>query len=355
MERTMFEITEGLNAEGIVCDVLCSNTKPINEETRFDDYTVYRTASYWRINSVSVTPNLIKKLWQLHKKYDIIQVHHPDPMAFLALYIVRPSCKIVVHWQSDIVRQERMLKFFMPLQNWVLDRADAIIAASRAYAEHSPHLQPYLDKTTIIPIGISEEAFHADADAVEKIKEHYQHKKIILSFGRLVTYKGFDVLIEAAQYLSDDYVILIGGGGPEENNLSNEITKYKLENKVHLLGHVKEEEKYNYFQAATLFCLPSVTKAEAFGVVLIEAMAFGKPIVSSKIAESGMTWVNQDNITGLQVAPRSPKALATAIETICDDPILYQTFSDNALERYQTRFTRKIMVNTLKQLYQKIL
>jgi rhamnosyl/mannosyltransferase len=147
---------------------------------------------------------------------------------------------------------------------------------------------------------------------------------------------------------------LIGGSGIEEPTLAESINKYGLKERVHLLGHVKEEEKYNYFQAASIFCLPSVTKAEAYGVVLIEAMAFGKPIVSSKIDESGMVWVNQDQVTGLQVPPRSPEALAKAIEQIGDTPELYQKFSDNGQKRYRDIFTRKTMIDALNRLYQKI-
>ena len=355
MERTMFEITEGFNARGIKCDVLCSNTKPKSEISQFDGYTAYRAATYGLINSAPISPKLISKLWKIHKNYDIIHIHHPDPMAFLALYLVRPSSKIVIQWQSDIVRQAKMLKFFLPLQDWVLKRADRIIVASEAYARHSPHLKPYLEKAEIIPLGISDTSFHVDEVKAEQIKEKYLDKKIVLAFGRLVTYKGFEYLVEAAKYLGDDYVVLIGGGGIEEKNLSELISKYKLENKVHLLGHVDEGEKYSYYQAASLFCLPSVTKAEAYGIVLLEAMAFGLPIVSSRIEESGMTWVNQDKVTGLQVPPRSPKELAEAIEEIGNDSELYQKFSENAKKRYQKIFTREIMIDKLDNLYQKIL
>ena len=355
MERTMYEIVEGFNARNISCDVLCSNTKPQSETSDFGSYKAYRAASYGLIHSTPISPQLISKLWKIHKEYDVIQIHHPDPMAFLALFIVRPSCKIVVQWQSDIVRQEKMLNFFLPLQNWVLNRADAIIAASKAYAEHSPYLIPYLDKTEIIPIGICESELHTNDNNVKQIKNRYQGKKIVLAFGRLVTYKGFDYLVEAARYLDDDYVVLIGGGGPEEENLRELITKYHLDNKVYLLGHVDEKEKYDYYQASSLFCLPSVTKAEAYGVVLLEAMAFGKPIISSRIEESGMIWVNQDQVTGLQVPPRSPKELAQAIEKIGNDPELYQKFSENGKKRFQELFTRETMVDKLDTLYQKIL
>lgn len=355
MERTMYEITEGFNARGIECDVLCSNTKPQSEISQFDGYTAYRAATYGLLNSAPISPKLISRLWKIHKNYDIIHIHHPDPMAFLALYLVRPSSKVVIQWQSDIVRQAKMLKFFLPLQDWVLKRADKIIVASEAYAEHSPHLKPYLEKTEIIPLGISNETFQVDENEVAKIKRQYQGKKIVLAFGRLVTYKGFDDLIEAAKYLSDDYVVLIGGGGPEEKDLSSRIAKHKLGDKVHLLGHVKEEEKYNYYQAASLFCLPSVTKAEAYGIVLLEAMAFGLPIVSSRIEESGMTWVNQDKVTGILVPPRSPEALAGAIMKIGEDPEIYRKFSENCLERYRSVFTRETMIDTLNNLYQKVL
>ena len=354
IERAMYEITEGLNGIGVQCDVLCCNTKPFTEASNFKNYTVYRAASYGRINSATISPRLVTRLLKTHRDYDVIHVQHPDPMAFLALFIVRPSCKIVIHWQSDIVRQETMLKLFLPLQTWVLKRADKIIAATEAYANHSPYLKPYLDKTEIIPIGISDESFHTDEEKVNRIKKRYGDRKIILAFGRLVTYKGFDDLIASAQYLSDDYVILIGGGGPEEKNLSDRISKFKLNDKVHLLGNVEEEEKYNYFQASSLFCLPSVTKAEAYGVVLIEAMAFGKPIVSSKIEESGMVWVNQDKVTGIQVPPRSPRELARAIEMIGDNPELYQKLSDNSAKRYHDVFTRKKMIESLNKLYRKL-
>jgi len=354
MERTMFEIAEGFDDLGIECDVLCSNTKAENEISHYKNYTVYRAASFGLLNSTPISPSLVTKLKALCDSYDIIHVHHPDPMAFLALFLIRPSSKIVVQWQSDIVRQEKMLKLFLPLQNWVLNRADRIIVATDAYAKHSPHLRKYPDKIAIVPIGICRESLRTNKENVANIQSRYGEKKIVLTFGRLVSYKGFDYLIEAANNLGDDYIVLIGGSGPEEENLKKLISDNGLEEKVHLLGQVKEEEKYDYFSAASIFCLPSVTKAEAYGVVLLEAMAFGKPIVSSRIEESGMVWVNQDQVTGLQVPPRSPKLLAEAIKNIAGNPELYQKFSDNAKKRYDEIFTRSTMIEKLKKLYEEV-
>ncbi|MEA3491479.1 MAG: glycosyltransferase [Campylobacterota bacterium] len=355
MERAMFEITEGLNDKGVECDVLCSNTKLFNEESFFGNYTVYRTASYGILSSTSMSPNMIVQLWKRHKDYDVIDVHHPDPMAFLALFIVRPKTKLVIHWQSDIVRQQFLAKLFLPLQNWVLKRADRVILASETYGKHSPDIQNYLEKMEVVPIGIEDKSLQVDNKKREEIRSKYSNRKIILALGRLVTYKGFDNLVEAANYLDDDYIILIGGTGPEEESLTASIENHHLQERVKMLGYISEEEKYAYFDAATLFCLPSVTKAEAFGVVLIEAMAFGKPIVLSNIEGSGMNWVNQEGVTGLQVEPRDPKVLAQAIKKICSDRELYQLFSDNATQRFQDLFKREKMIDSLIKLYSSII
>jgi rhamnosyl/mannosyltransferase len=355
LEHVMYEITHGLNEDGIECNVLCSNTKPFYEESRFDNYSVYRTASYATISSTSITPQIIYKLFKIHKDYDIIHVHHPDPMTFLALFLVRPTAKVVVHWHSDIIRQQKTLKYFLPLQNWVLDFSTKIIATSQNYVDYSTHLQKFIDKVEVIPIGISDDKFITNTKDIDAIQKEYEGKKIILGMGRLVSYKGFSYLIESAKYLSDEYMILIGGSGPDEEALLRTIASHKLQNRVKLLGHISEQEKYNYFKASSLFCLASITKAEAFGVVLLEAMAFSKPIVSTNIKESGMSWVNKENVSGLQVDSKSPKLLANAFKKLLSDDKTYREFCDNSFKRYQTLFTKKEMIKSLKKLYTSIL
>lgn len=355
MERAMFEIVEGLNESGIECDVLCSNTINKNEISSFGSYQVHRTASYGILNSTSITPKLIYKLWKMGNSYDVIDVHHPDPMAFLAIFLVRPKAKLVIHWQSDIVRQKLMGKLFLPLQNWVLKRADRVILASQAYGENSADLKEYLSKMAVVPIGIDEKLLQVDNDKLQEIQKKYSGKKIIFALGRLVTYKGFDYLIEAAKYLDDNYIVLLGGKGPQEQNLLDLIEEYGVQNRVEMLGYISEEEKYAYFQASTLFCLPSVSKAEAFGVVLVEAMAFAKPTVLSHIKGSGMNWVCKNGVTGLQVEPRDAETLAQAIKAITADKSQYEEYSHNARERYEELFTREKMVELLTTLYRSIL
>lgn len=353
-QQVMFEISEGMTQNGHQCDVLCSNTKAVYEESSFDNYTVYRTPSYGILLSTSISPQLIYKLWKIHKNYDVIHVQAPDPLSFLALFLVRPTAKVVIHWQSDIVRQKKTLKYFIPLQNWVLSFADKIICTTDKYANNSSCLENFKEKTEVISLGISNEFLISNKENVKEIHKIYQNKKIIFGLGRLVSYKGFEYLVESAKYLDDDFVILIAGTGIEQNNLLNIIDNNNLHNKVKLLGYISAEEKNDYLEACFLFCLPSITKAEAFGVVIAEAMCFSKPVVSTNMQDSGVSWVNEDNETGLQVDTKSPQQLADAFNTLANNKDLYQTMCKNALIRYNNFFTREKMIQSLSKLFKSL-
>lgn len=354
-QQVMFETSEGVSKEGYICDVLCSNTEASYVEDIFENYTVFRTISYGIALSTSITPQLIYKLWQLDSKYDIIHVHAPDPMAFLALFLVRPKAKVIIHWHSDIVRQHRTRKFFLPLQNWVLRFADKVIVTSKNYARHSPDLKDFMNKVEIIPLGTSNYSNKSDKKNVEDIQKKYKNKKIILAVGRLVSYKGFKHLVESAKYLNDDFIILIVGKGYEEKSLLDIIFKNTLQDKVKLLGYISEQEKYDYLQACHLFCLPSITKAEAFGVAVIEAMSFSKPIISTNMFDSGISWVNKDGVTGIQVDIYSAEQLADAFKTISSDKSLYESMSKNSFLRYEKLFSEKKMIQSTIELYKSML
>jgi len=354
-QQVMFEISEGMGKEGYSCDVLCSNTNATYEESKFDNYTVFRTISYGILLSTSVTPQLVYKLWKLASKYDIIHIHAPDPMAFLALFLVRPKSKVIIHWHSDIVRQHRTRRFFLPLQNWVLKFADKVVVTSKSYAKHSPCLKNFTYKVEVIALGASDNSFMSNSNKAQKIKQQYKNKKIVLAVGRLVSYKGFKYLVKAAKDLSDDFVILIAGEGYEKDTLLHIISANNLQDKVKLLGYISEQEKYDHLEACDLFCLPSITKAEAFGVAIIEAMTFSKPIVSTNMFDSGISWVNKDGETGIQVDIESPKQIADAIVKITSDKELYDTMSSNSLKRYKKHFSGEKMVESFIKLYKSIL
>ena len=281
--------------------------------------------------------------------YDIVHVHHPDPMAAVTLWLSGYKGKVVLHWHSDILKQRILLKLYRPLQDWLLRRADLIIGTSPVYLKESPFLKHVQDKTICLPIGVS--AIVPDEAAVEKLGQRYGGKKIVFSLGRLVPYKGFTHLIDAARYLSNDYVVLIGGTGTLRKKLEKKIRRLGLENKVMLLGRIPKNELPAYFGASKVFCLPSVQKTEAFGIVQIEAMSCGKPVVATRIPHSGVAWVNQHGVSGLNVTPGNARELAQAIQHIADDDAVYEQYAVSAKNRYHDLFTKERMIDNSLRIY----
>ena len=319
-------------------------------------YIVYRTKSYGKIASTSITPQMIFKLKEIIDNYDIIHLHHPDPMANFALFLVNPKKqKIVIHWHSDIIRQKFALKFYRPLLNWMLKKADVIIGSSTKYIEESEQLKKFKNKCVPIPYGIKKENLKINEEKIKEIKKKFENKKIIFSLGRFIYYKGFEYLIESSKYLPDDYIIVIGGDGELRKKYEKLIMNNNLLNKVFLIGKIPQTHLGSYYKACDLFCLPSIEKSEAFGLVIVEAMSFGKPVVATNIKGSGVSWVNQNGVTGLNVEPKNPKALADAIRFICENPEIYIKMSKNALKRFEEEFTVEKEILKILKIYNKLL
>lgn len=354
IESVTFEITEGINSMGMPCDVLVANTRLKTELDVFPKgYQVWRAANFGRLFSTSLAPALIFKLNEIKDRYDIIHVHFPDPLTAFALFVLNPKAKIIIHWHSDIIKQSFLLKFFLPLQNAVLKRAELIIGTSPLYISESLQLRNFLYKTIAIPLGSRVTDQDTDQKTAE-IKHQFEGKTILFGLGRLVYYKGFEYLIEAASILPEKYVVLIGGTGPLHEKLRSLIDSKKLSNKVFLLGKVSEFDLAAYYKACRIFCFPSTHASEAFGVSQIEAMSFGKPVVATLISKSGVPWVNEAGVSGLNVPVANPRELAKAIQLIDENETVYKQFSSGALNRYQTFFTPEKMVGTVMESYKAV-
>ena len=167
-------------------------------------------------------------------------------------------------------------------------------------------------------------------------------------------YKGFGYLVESAKYLSDDYVILIGGQGPLKDELEQMIRENGLQDKVKLLGRLSDQEVASCFGACDIYCMSSVFKNEAFGIVQIEAMSAGKPVVATKIPGSGVSWVNEDQVSGINVEPADPEALAGAFRTIMETPGLHEKYSGQAKERFNLMIVKEQMIRNCLSIYNKI-
>lgn len=344
-------MTEWLNEAGIACDVLCTNDTNVSVQEDEHPYTIYRTASLGVLFSVALSFPYIKKLSALQSAYDILHLHLPNPLANFAMFFVRSDVKVVLHWHSDIVKQKKLLKVYEPFQEWLLKRADAIIATSPKYAAESPYLSRYKEKVTAIPSAIDPARLVVDPSKVQEIKKRFGDRKIVFSLGRLIYYKGFDYLIEAAEYLDESYVILIGGDGELKPVLQDQIKKANLENKVFLLGRIPSSDLGSYYEACDLFCMSSTEKSEGFGLVQIEAMSRRKPIVATKIPGSGVDWVNRHMETGLNVLPADPHALAEAIRYIFQNPERYENMRAHCFKRFHDYFSKAQFMSRLLQFY----
>lgn len=351
IESVVRTLVEGLSLHDVCCDVLCAHTT--NEtvrETVPSGHHVTRVASLGKFLSTSMSPAIIRELAAVQSGYDVIHVHLPDPMTNLALCLTRPATRIVVHWHSDIVNQARALKFYAPLQQWLLKRASAIIATSRSYADASPWLHEVKDKVVTIPIGI-EDPPAVPLARIEALRQRFGGRKMVFSLGRMTYYKGFGVLIDAARHLDDGTVVVIGGAGELLDQYQAQIRAAGLTDRVHLLGRLSDMEVAEFHAAADVYCLPSVARSEAFGVVLLEAMAAGKPVVASDIAGSGVPWVNVHGETGLNVGVGQPEALAGALRRIIADPVMSVRMGISARARYDLLFRADRMIDATRDLY----
>ncbi len=356
IENVNFELVEGLNDVGVKCDVLCSSDTNVSTLDLSRGYKVYRERSLFKIASVPLSLGIIIKLRKIVDEYDVISVHLPNPLACLSLFFVKPHHKIVLHWHSDIIKQKKLLKLFSPIQRFAIRRSDLVLGATRAHIEQSDCSALFTNKSQILPyiFDVGKFTSHVDVNLLKELQQKYLGKKVVFSLGRLVYYKGFEDLIIAAKSLPEDIIILIAGVGELQKNLSDLIQEHDLSQKVKLIGAIPHTQLSSYYKFCDVFCLPSVHRSEMFGIVQLEAMAFGKPVISTNLQRSGVPLVNIDGKTGITVKPSSPVNLANALVEVLTDENKYNYFSKNALEHVKC-FDKSFVINKLLKMYNELM
>lgn len=280
--------------------------------------------------SVQVSMSFFKKWNKIKNNYDIIIINMPHPVANMALWFAPPkrNVRIVLYWHSDIVKQRILLFFYRSFQNWLIKHSDAIIAPTKIHTAESDCRKLFQNKRYVYDIPfILKYVTH-----YSKYKVTVNGKKVVFSCGRLIYYKGFDVLIDAAKYISDDAVIHISGTGVLEKTLQKQIDENGLSNKVKLLGRLSDEDLQREYHDCYLYCFPSVERGEMMGMVQFEALSYGKPIVSTNIPRSGAPTLNIEGITGFKVPVYDAKALAEKINLLLTDSVLYEKICKGAID-----------------------
>lgn len=302
---------------------------------------VIRAGSFGVIASVSLCPTMPTQMWR--GRYDCVVLHEPNPLAGTSLFLRCPADHLVIWHHSDIVRPAWAPHVYGPIQQRLYRRADCVIFSSPRLADHSVG-GSYAFRRAVIPFGIDLAPFERLNVQQEALATTIRGAHVgprVLFVGRLVYYKGLDVLLHAMTRCPG--TLLIVGDGPERDALRALVQTLGLAARVRFLTRVSAEELPAYYHAADLFVLPSTKSTEAFGLVQIEAMAAGLPVVSTDLA-TGVPWVNQDGVTGLVVRPGDSDRLAAAIGHLLHDPGLRSAMGAAARRRAAERFSRDCMV-----------
>lgn len=354
IESVTISLAEGAVLAEYSVSVVCFRTGNSSESERINTVEVLRAPIAGLISSQPLGFRYFFLCLREARRADLIHMHGPNMLAALCCLLVPRRTRLLVHWHSDIVGKGWLGRVLRPLEQALLRRADRVVATSPAYAVSSVSLAKHTEKIRIVPIG-TRAPRELNPELSPMWADRLVNKRLVLSVGRLVPYKGFDVLIAAAARLPENTAVVIVGGGPLENELRARIETAGLNDRVYLAGKLDDATLDALFRHACVYCMPSRERSEAFGVVLLEAMAHGIPIVATEIPGSGVPWVNQHECSGLNVPVNDPVALANACSRILLSEAERERFAKASRQRFLDFFTEEESVRKMTEIYSELL
>lgn len=336
--------------------VVCFNDKCKDVIEEVNGHKVYRVATWVNVARQALS---LSYFWVLEKaikefKPDVIQFHWANPFpAWVLLCVIPKNVKLIIHWHMDIIKQKHIYPFIKPVETALLKRADMVCVTSPQYRDGSLPLQPFKNKVRIVQNAMDEDNFilrDGDIEKINAVKAKYGNKSIVFFIGRHIQYKGLPHLIEAEKYVKSDCVFVIAGSGP----LTDELKAQCKSSRVHFVGRLSDEDLKLYHYAASVFAFPSVTKNEAFGVALTEAMYCGTPAVTFTIPGSGVNWVSPNGETGIEVPNGDDKAYAEAVDKLIEDKELNKKYGVAGHQRVVENFTIPKMVAAQEKCYKEL-
>ena len=349
METHLETLCAGLKE---ICDlrVVVAGDEPETRRETLAGVDVERLGTKLTLASSPITPGLARRI--RGGGADLVHVHLPHPTAILSYLASRRSGALVATYHSDIVRQRLLGRLFAPFQDAFLRRCGAILATSPDYLASSPVLATHRDRCRVVPYGIPLAQFtSADPEDVARIRERHG-PRILLAVGRLIYYKGFDVLIDAMRDI--DAALLLIGDGPLRKELEERASTNGVGQRVRFLGEIQNRDVTPFFHACDVFVLPSVARSEAFGIVQIEALAAGRPVVNTAL-DSGVPFVSRHGETGLTVPPRDSAALAGAANRLLSDPGLRASLGEAGRRRAHDDFSAERMIERTLEIYREVM
>ena len=320
-----------------------------------DGIEVTKCGCFTKIAAQSLSTSYGRQLHKLMKEFnpDIVVFHYPNPFvaALLLRELKNTKAKLVVYWHLDIVRQKYLKLLFTPQNKNLLERADKVIATSPNYIEGSKWLQSVKEKCVVVPNCINVERMTITPDVEKRaaeIREENRDKTICVAVGRHTEYKGFTYLVQASKLLDDNFRIFITGKGELTEKLHEEA---KGDAKITFTGRIDDVELKALILASDIFCFPSITKNEAFGLALAEGMYYKKPAVTFTIPGSGVNYVSLDKVTGIEVENRNVEKYAEAMRILAQDKELSLKYGKAGKERVENNFLSTQFCNNIKKLF----
>jgi glycosyltransferase involved in cell wall biosynthesis len=348
-------LAEGLWAAGVEARVLVTNTGSQTRHEQIGGLPVTKTARQVNVSSAPLSLAYFREVWRQEQGLDIAHAHFPYPPGEIAHLLLGRSRRFVITYHSDIVKQRLLGLLYRPLLRQVLKRADLLIVSNPVMIRSSPFLHSVAEKCRVIHFGQDLARFQQTPQrtaAADAIRGLYGRRPLLLFVGRFRHYKGVDVLIRAMHQV--DAELLLVGMGPMERVWRQVAQDEGLEGRVHFLGEVSDHELLSYYHAADIFVLPSTNRAETLGIVQIEAMACGLPVICTELG-TGTSYVNQHEVTGLVTPPNDPAALAAAINRLLADPALRTQMGAAGLKRAQEEFSANTMIRQTLACYEEVL
>jgi rhamnosyl/mannosyltransferase len=330
-------------------------TKTIKELDKNVEVTsLGRLFSFARFDLCPDLPRRISEL--VNQSNTIIHVHTPNPTMLTALMMRPPRIPLVITHHSDIIKQ-RVLKYaFRPVEHLVYRQASRILTTSSEYIEGSKFLRLYKNSLNTLPLGLDCSGYIQPSQAAlsyaRRLKKTYG-APIWLTVGRLVYYKALHVAIEALALVPGTLIVI--GTGPLEKELKNQAKQLGLENRIVWLGRASADELTGAYRAATALWFPSNVRSEGFGLVQVEAMASGCPVINADIPCSGVPWVSRHEKEGLTVPINDPIALAGAAQRLLDEPGLRHRLIEASIERACQEFDHMTMARRSFEIYEQAL
>ncbi len=345
------------NISQVTAQLGCKNTLLTTSKTKnikYDNHAymdVIRIPHTFAYASCPVSFSLFKHFREQARQADIIHYHFPWPFADLLHFMTQVDKPTILSYQCDIIKQVQLKRIYNPLMHWFLKKMNVIVANTQNYLDTSTDLMPYLDKSRVIHLGINGNDYPEPEEALLEKWQAQVGNNFLLFIGMLRHYKGLDVLLDAIK--NSNIPVVIAGDGPLRDDLLAHAAQNQLQN-VQFVGRISDTDKCALLRLSQAVVLPSNSRAEAYGLSLIEGLMYAKPLISTELG-TGTSVVNRDGETGMVIPANNAGALRQAIQTLFDDPARAIAMGKQGRKDYEQLYTADVMGKHYFDLYEELI